>query len=77
MQVQVKLFATLRKFLPPGQKAVALTMNDGATVRDALEQLGIPDRSVHQAMVNGAQQSRDHPLRDGDTVSVFPPVAGG
>jgi molybdopterin converting factor small subunit len=39
--------------------------------------LGVPRDEAHLIVVNGVNQSWDTPLSEGDTLSVFPPVAGG
>ncbi len=80
MKVTVKLFATLRKYLPPdatGGKA-EVELPDGATVRQLVERLGIPQSAARLVMVDGEHcPELDTPLQDGQTVSIFPPVAGG
>jgi molybdopterin converting factor small subunit len=77
--VDVKLFATLRKYLPPDakNKTVTLALSDGQTVGDALDAAGVPREEAHLRILEGDSRSLEHPLRDGDTLSVFPPVAGG
>jgi molybdopterin converting factor small subunit len=79
LRVEVKLFATLRKYLPPDakNKTVTLALADGQTVGDALDAAGVPRGEAHLLILNGDNRSPDHPLHDGDTLSVFPPVAGG
>lgn len=80
MQIAVKLFATLRRHLPPeasGGKAT-LTLEDGATIATLLHRLDIPPELAQMVLVNGEQTREfDRPLADGDAVSIFPPVAGG
>jgi molybdopterin synthase sulfur carrier subunit len=44
----------------------------GGTYADALR-----DLSVVRVAVNRDYVGRDHPVRDGDEVAVFPPVTGG
>ena len=44
----------------------------GGTYREALR-----DLSVVRVAVNQEYVGRDHPLRDGDEVALFPPVTGG
>jgi sulfur-carrier protein len=79
MEIQLKLFATLRKYLPEGatNKTVSLSLAEGETVAGALNCLGVPLAEAHLILVNGESQSVDHALGAGDVVSVFPPVAGG
>jgi molybdopterin converting factor small subunit len=79
MTVTVRLFATLGKYLPAGSRRQAEVTLDSstATAGDALSQLGVPREEAHLIAVNGTSQSWDAPISDGDTVSAFPPVAGG
>ena len=79
MEVQVKLFATLRKYLPADavNKTTVLTLDEGQTVAGALARLAVPPAEAHLILVNGQHQTLDHALGPGDMVCVFPPVAGG
>jgi molybdopterin synthase sulfur carrier subunit len=81
MKIEVKLFATLRRHLPPdatGRKAT-IEVEGGITVRSLVEQLKIPPELTQIVLVNGetVEREQDRVLQDGDTVSIFPPVAGG
>ena len=84
MRVEVRLFASLRDKLPPGSRGRAdLELPDGSTVSDLVAHFEIERRLAQMVLVNGVQISRRpedrcaHTLREGDTVSIFPPVAGG
>ena len=78
MKVQIKLFATLRKYLPSQpNKQLPLELPEGTTIRQVLEQLGIPEPQVAFAFVNSKRQKLDEPLSDGDELGIFPPIAGG
>jgi len=80
MQVEVKLFANLRKLLPPGSSGskAQLSLEEGATVETLIHHLKIPAEMAQMVLVNGEQiREFDRPLAEGDTVSIFPPVAGG
>lgn len=80
MEVKLRLFATLRKKLPPGSKAgkAVLTLHQDATIRDVIQQLDIPEDLAQMVLVNGEQTREfDQVLADGDSLSIFPPVAGG
>jgi molybdopterin converting factor small subunit len=51
---------------------------DGHTrVEDILERLKIPEEIPKIILINGVHGKREQPLKDGDVVSIFPPVAGG
>ena len=78
MKVRVKLFATLRKY---GSDKVApndgLELAEGATIRQVLAQLGVPESAIAFVFVNSRQCKLDESLADGDELGVFPPIAGG
>jgi molybdopterin converting factor small subunit len=79
MKVEIALYATFSKYLPPGaqnRKAV-IEVKDGATVREVMNQLGIPPDLPSMLLVNGRQAPDGTVLKDGEALSVFPPLAGG
>jgi molybdopterin converting factor small subunit len=79
VKVEVALYATLSRYLPPSaqnRKAV-IDARDGATVDEILRQLGIPREHPNILLVDGKQAAESTPLQDGQTLSVFPPLAGG
>lgn len=74
MRVNVKLFATLRD----GRgKILMMDGQAGLSPRLILERLSIPESEIAILLVNGRDGSLDAELRDGDTLSLFPPVGGG
>lgn len=80
MNVRVKLMGALRSKLPPGAKGgmAEVPCPEGQTVAALLEALGIASGNIHLVMVNGAMEmDRGKGLKEGDEVTVFPPVAGG
>jgi molybdopterin converting factor small subunit len=79
MRIQVKLYATLRRYQPdvPRGAALPLDLPPGATVSQVIQQLGIPDGVPLVAMVNSSVCKLEHALAEDDTLSLFPPVAGG
>lgn len=83
MQVTLKLFATLSDYLPPGasKNTVPREVGDGVSVRELLASTGVPMEKCHLILVNGVYvapaKAADKRLAAGDTVSVWPPVAGG
>ena len=79
MRIEVRLFATLVPYLPPGSRdgAIALDVPDGSTVREVVRRLRIPADLERVTLVNGADAAADAPLRAGDVVTLFPPLAGG
>ena len=78
MKVQVKVFATLRKYAPAESvQKDGLELAEGATIRQVLQQLGVPEPEVAFVFVNSKRHKLDEPLSDGDELGIFPPMAGG
>ncbi len=77
MVVNLKFFAGLRQHLPPEPVPYPAQVPDGATVADILALYQVPPEKPKILLVNGRHADPAHALRDGDTLSVFPPVAGG
>jgi molybdopterin converting factor small subunit len=77
--VEVRLFATLTQFLPPGSHggSIMLDVPEGATVADVARRLGIPAGLDRVVLVNGHETDADHRMRAGDVLDMFPPLAGG
>lgn len=83
MKVVVKLYAMLAKYLPPraADNQVEMDVAADATVGRVLAGFGLPPAMCHLVLVNGAfipPSERDSTsVKDGDTLAVWPPVAGG
>lgn len=79
MTVEVRLFATLARFLPPGSRdgSAVLDVPDGATIDAVLRCLGIPPGLDRVLLLNGSEADPEQPVRTGDVIDVFPPLAGG
>jgi molybdopterin converting factor small subunit len=79
MKVKLKLFATFRDYLPEGNDghSIILELSDDTKVNNVLEQLKLPKDIPKIILVNGIQKTADETLKEGDTLSVFPPIAGG
>jgi len=79
MEIEVKLFATLRDYLPQGSSRFSCKMgiNSHTRVQDVLSKLKIPEEMPKIILVNGVHGKNDQILKNGDVLSVFPPVAGG
>jgi molybdopterin synthase sulfur carrier subunit len=74
MKVEIKLFASLQKFMPNAEK---VELDDNCTVLDLLEKIGINSSEVAITLVNGRHVELDQTLYGGETVAIFPPIAGG
>jgi sulfur carrier protein ThiS len=72
MQVQVKLFVTLRK-----DRIQNVELPDGSDAKDLIHQLGIPLEEVGILGVNGRQATLDQKLEEGNVIYIMPFVGGG
>ena len=79
MKIEVQLYATLSQYLLKGaeKRRAVMEFIDGTTVGRLLDQLGIPKEHPSMVLVNGIHAPDDTPLKDGDVLAVFPPLAGG
>jgi len=83
VKITLKLYASLSPFLPAGaeRNAIELEVADGATVGEILTRHCVPRETCHLILVNGVfappATADAKALADGDTVAVWPPVAGG
>jgi sulfur-carrier protein len=74
VKITVKLFASLRtdRF-----SAADFNYPEGATVSHVLASLKIPEEEAAIIFVNARHADPDLSLKDGDLLSIFPPVGGG
>ena len=79
MQIEIRLYATLRQHAPPGTEAGVFRIEapEGASLADVIEMVGISPAKVHMRMVNGTGVNENHILKDSDRVGLFPPIGGG
>ncbi|MEE2709016.1 MAG: MoaD/ThiS family protein [Gemmatimonadota bacterium] len=79
MTISVKLFATLRKYLPPDaiNKTATIDLDNNATTDSIIKRMNIPDDNVHLILIDGKHVTKGSNLHDGAVVSFFPPIAGG
>jgi len=79
MEIEVKLFATLRDYLPKesSQFSCKMGIDSHTRVQDILSRLKIPEEMPKIILVNGIHGKKEQKLKEGDVLSIFPPVAGG
>ncbi len=84
MRITFKLFASLGDYLPrEGRNGnqVSLELPEGATVAEVIAPYNLPMKLVHLVLINGAyvppEQRATRVLVDGDTLAIWPPIAGG
>ena len=83
--IRVKYFVSLRERMSRGEDQLEVFV-DQQTVVDVLAQLTLPDGQTLQELsmaetmmlsVNHEMVDRDHVVKDGDEIGIFPPVTGG
>lgn len=80
MEIQIRLLAGYRRYLPEGhdvQAGYSHQVPAGTTVADVLAGLPIPPDDVPTFFVNGRHAERDRVLAEGDVMAVFPAAGGG
>jgi molybdopterin converting factor small subunit len=78
VRVQVRVYGGLERYVPVSfGEAMEVELREGATARDLLAVLGVPEKEVFSILVNGRHRTPPDPLAAGDRVALFPPVAGG
>jgi molybdopterin converting factor small subunit len=83
MNITLKLYASLGDYLPPSafENTIKIKVPDGASVSEVLTSNHVPLATCHLILINGYY----HPpasapatkLTEGDTLAVWPPIAGG
>ena len=77
LDINLRLYSILREKLPPeAQGRAMLQMEEGVTLADLLDELGIFRRVV--ISVNGDHETnRSRLLQDGDEIKLFSSISGG
>ena len=52
-------------------------VENGTTVRDLIEELGVPEDKMKLIFINGLRGHPESQLRNGDRLGIFPPAGGG
>ena len=83
MEITLKFFANLRDYLPEGSDKhnAKLVIQEGETAYSVLDRCRVPRGMAHLVLLNGVYlqpEEREHSvLKEGDTLAVWPAVAGG
>jgi sulfur carrier protein ThiS len=79
MKMRVKLYGTLSKRFPDYQhsRGIEVEIPDGATVKDLLALLKIPESQGAVVALEGRILKADDTIRNGVPVNIFQPLAGG
>ena len=83
VRIQLKLMATLTDYLPQPRQGhqISLDLATGTTIQNVVERFRLPWKLVHLVLVDGVyidpEQRDKRALLDGETLAIWPPVAGG
>jgi molybdopterin converting factor small subunit len=79
MQVRVKLYATLSRYLSNTAAGIPFEIEvpDGTTVGGLVNALKLPREEVKLFFVKGRARPIDWSLEPGDEVGIFPLIGGG
>ncbi len=83
MQITFKLYATLTDYLPErlDKHAVKVDIPENATAWQIIDQFKVPRAMAHLVLLNGVylapEERNTRTFKEGDTLAVWPPVAGG
>jgi len=77
MKVRVSLESYLDQYAPGDEPKFLLELPDGATIGEVLRKLGVPLEQAAVLTLGDEAVDIAQQLREGDRVTVIPPVAGG
>ena len=84
MRITFKLFAQLQDYLPAEARktnACIVEIEEATSVAQVIERFKLPPKLVHLVLLEGAfmppAERSGRVLRDGETLAIWPPVAGG
>lgn len=79
MKVELCFYASFAARLPADRdgNSCLMEIDEGATVRQLLEKVGLPEDLPKLMFLNGLHAKYDDVLKQGDRLAVFPPIAGG
>jgi uncharacterized protein with PIN domain len=74
--VSVRFYGSLNDFLPAARRQSSLlcAFDNGATVKDLVEALGVPHPEIDLLIVDGRPVDFSYRLGDGDRVAVYPVI---
>lgn len=83
MEITLKLYAGLAQYLPENSEkhSTKLEVSSSETVFSVLDKFKVPKASAHLVLLNGVymepEEREKAKFSEGDTVAIWPPVAGG
>jgi sulfur-carrier protein len=79
MKIQIKLYASLRRFLPKVElgEGLEIDVSNKITIAKLVAKLKIPLEECHIILINGNLSDANSSLHPNDLIVIFPPMGGG
>jgi len=79
IRVNVRLFATLRRFYPDydPKKGIDVKAEEGTTIETLIRTLPLPENEARVILINGKSKKTSDVITDGDQINIFTPIGGG
>lgn len=83
MEITLKLYAGLTQYLPESSEnhSAILNISSSETAFSILDRFHVPKESAHLVLLNGVyldpKEREEAKFNEGDTLAVWPPIAGG
>lgn len=77
MQVQVRLYAGLARYVAGYGSVLEVELGEGSTLADLVATLHLPADEVRLTFVNGRARPLEYQLAPRDRVGIFPAIGGG
>lgn len=83
MKATLKLYASLTDYLPAGTRGniTEIELAENESVAGVIKRFNLPEKLVHLVLVNGVfitpETRSERILQPGETLAIWPPVAGG
>ena len=79
IHVNVRLFATLRRFYPDydPEKGMDVKVEEGSTIEKLIQFLRLPENEARVILINGKSKMTTDTIKDGDRINIFTPLGGG
>lgn len=78
MKIKITAYGILRSYLGQGSvTTLEKEISQPQSIRDIVNEMGIPDGMVMMVAVNDQQKEIDYISQDGDDIKLIPPISGG
>jgi sulfur carrier protein ThiS len=77
MYIQVIASGYLKKYTQSDSSVASIEIKEGATIRDLVTLLELPEEESFIIAINGQLVPFGHTLQPDDQVRIIPPVSGG